>query len=363
MRHLAVALCFATAAARAWVTLADRSRPLWRTSLTLAVGLISLCALIRYELSPVLDGLSPNVAEALSYCLLIAAVGMANVYLDALVSPAPSWRASRHHVIVSLALVGTILTSWWQVAHVHEMNVRPGINRLPMSFPLLVFNLAAFGSLLPVGVRVILFCRRKIRSNRESQHPEPGAYLGLTLIWTFSLVGLAGCLDVCVMSVVRLFAHEPLAPGSFHLAFPPMANAVCLSGLTSGIIVLLLGPRWQRWRESRRRDRLVTPLWTHLVQQHPQVVLAGRQNATRRLIEVHDALAIHHIPAGDSGDLRRIAAAIRRGDQGEVLVARALSEIDPSDMAVIRLAAAYNEGSNHACNPQTPTGYVAPTRR
>lgn len=363
MRHLAVLLCFATAAARTWVTFSDRSRPLWRTSLTLAVSLISLCALFRYELSAFIDGLSPNITEALSYSLLIASVGMANVYLDALVSPAPSWRDSRHHIFVSLALVVTILVSWWQIPHVHEANVHPGVNRLPMSPPLLIFNFAAFGALLPAGTRVLLFCRQKIRSNREAEHPEPGAYVGLTLIWTFSLVGMAGCLEVCVMSVVRLFQQEPLAPDSFHLAFPPIANAVCLSGLTSGVIVLLLGPRWQEWRETRHLDKIVTPLWATLVRQHPQVVLAGRQNVTRRLIEVHDALAIHHIPADDCRDLSRIAAAIRRGDQGDVLVGKALSEIDPSDMAVIRLAAAYNEGSNHACHSKAPTGYVASTSR
>lgn len=329
------------------MTLSDKERPLWRTSLTFAVVLISLCAGLRYELSGVLDRFSPNLAEVLSYSLLILSVGMANVYLDALTDPAPSWRASRHHVVIATALVGAILLSWSLIPGAHEYVVQPGINRLPMSVPLLVFNLAAFGSLIPVGARVIAFCRQKIRSNRKApSSPEPGSYAGLTLIWAFSLAGLAGCLDVVLTSLWRLPSAAPLPADSFHLKFPPAANAVCLTGLTSGVVVLLLGPRLQSWRESRDLARLIEPLWRCLVQQHPQVKLEGRHTVTRRLIEVHDALALHRIPERDSRDFHGIAAAVQRGDGGDVLAGRALAELDPSDTAVARLATAFNEGTN-----------------
>lgn len=343
MRHLAVIFCFATAVARAWVTFADRSRPLWRTSLTYAAALIFLCALMRYELSTFVDRASPNLTEAVSYSLLILSVGMANVYLDSLVDPHPSWWASRRHLIVSAVLVVVILGSWSQIPNVHDETVRPGVNRLPMSWPLLAFNLAAFGSLLPVGARVIAFCRGKIRANAEADHPEPGAQVGLTLIRTFSLVGMAGCLDVCIVSFLRLPSREALSSDSFHLAFPPLANALCLTGLTSGVIALLVGPRLQERREARRVDRLVSPLWSHLVHLHPHVTLEGHHSAARRLIEVHDALAIHRIPEEESADIYRIATAIREGERGEALAGRALSNLDSSDKAVERLAAAFNE--------------------
>lgn len=345
MRHLAVVFCFVTAVARAWVTFTDRSRPLWRTSLTFAAALIFLCALLRYELSPLVDRASPNLTEALSYSLLILSVGMANVYLDALADPHPSWWESRRHIIICVTLVAVILASWSQIPHVHDETVPPGVNRLPMSIPLLTFNIAAFGALLPVGARVIAFCRRKIRANAEAERPEPGAHVGLTLIWVFSIVGMAGCLDVCAMSLLRLPSHEALSPGSFHLVFPPLANALCLTGLTSGVIALLVGPRLQERREARRRERLITPLWAHLVNLHPHVKLEGHHSAERRLIEVHDALALHRIPEEDSVDVHRIAAAIRRGEHGEAFAGRALSSIDPSDTAVVRLAAAFNERS------------------
>jgi len=362
MRHLAALLCCAVAAARFWITFSDRERPIWRVSLTLAVGLIFLCAILRYEFSRYIDLAVPNMTEAISYSLLVASVGMANVYLDSLVDNRPSWRASRHHVVISLIFAGIIITSWSTIPHVHDANVRPGINRLPMSPSLLIFNLAAFGSLLPVGLRVLRFCRRKIRSNAQEGQPEPGARMGLTLIWVFSWVGMAGCFDVCASSLLRLRGSQPLPADSLHLKIPPLANAVCLSGLTTGVLILLMGPRIAALRVSRRNDRLILPLWECLVRHNPHVVMPHHQSAVRRLIEVHDALAIHSIPEACSHTVQGIAEAIRVGSKGEVLAGAALSSIDPRDDAVLRLAAAFNEmnGVSYARNTETSVGHLAP---
>lgn len=332
IRHLAVSSCLIASLARVWVTFVKGSRPIWRTSLTLAMLFMAICAATRYEASHLLDLGWPNIGELLSYGWLILAAGMANVYVDTLSSSSPSWRRSWPHLAFAAACVLTISIAWFETPTVADREASPSINTLPMTPSLATFNIATYGPLVITALRVMIYCWKQLRNGTRS---EPGAHLGLSLIGSFSIFGLLSCLSVVIESLYRLPPHAPLHPHSEFLILPPLANAISLSGLGLGVAVLVWAPALDARLHERRLRSDITPLWRFLTLRYPEARSTSLTTTTRKRIEIHDALALHRVaPRNHGWSLDDLADALREEPHphSKLTADRVLSELSESDL-------------------------------
>ena len=234
------------------------------------------------------------------YVALLIGAGFVNVYLVALRRrTVPAWLTAAIMAAAVAASVAMVVVGVYDEASPQTTTQRFVGYGITLTIMLIT---------LP---RIATYCIHEMRSLAPEDKENVGKRSGLGLIAAGSILGIIRF----AIEAVAVVAQKPTLSRIDNVA-GHFLDAIAAGLLAIGAVVLIAAP-WVRNQFISHRDaKAIQPLWEHLTATHPQVVLSPSASTTRKVIEVHDALALidlTYTPTDDSTEakLQAIADSIR----------------------------------------------------
>jgi len=295
---------------RLWISLRQPAT-LWRTSFT--VGIVCAATGVTLQsFSSQVDALTaPSVGSLMNHLVIIVGLGSVQVYVATLRRDTPPPGLLRRVILVAAAGVAATGVSWTLAAPFHSREVEYFAVYATDKWVLAYF--LTFWALLAVAmVAVVRFC---LLEQRGAAPQDRARVVSLVLIGLGAVGGLlyslAAATGAIYIAVTQVLDSGPLLASS-RLIGP----SIGLLGV--GILALLVVPPMDAAFRTRRRLRVLRPLWVDLQRAVPTVRLheagGARLSPTteveRAVIEIRDALEVLPIDPPASGGVEEVATRL-----------------------------------------------------
>jgi len=296
LQLVGLAAAWLASAYRLWISFRQPAT-IWRTSFT--VGIVCAALGVTFQsYTPQIDSwTAPSVGSLLNHLIVIAGLASVQIYVSTLRRETPPPGLLRRVLTVALVAEALTVLSWVLASPFHSGEAEHFAvyaTDVWVSTYFLTFWALIAATMLAVA-------RFGLLEQRGAPPEDRARVVSLALIGLGAVGGvlyaLAAAAGAIYIAVTGVRDDRPLMASS-RLIGP----SVGLLGV--GILALLVVPPLDAAIRTRRRLRVLRPLWKDLRRAVPQISLTGPERgrlsptaAERAVIEIRDALNLIHVDA------------------------------------------------------------------
>jgi len=297
LQLVGLAAAWLASAYRLWISFRQPAT-IWRTSFT--VGIVCAALGVTFQsYTPQIDSwTAPSVGSLLNHLIVIAGLASVQIYVSTLRRETPPPGLLRRVLTVALVAGALTVVSWILASPFHSGEAEHFAVYATDVWVSTYF--LTFWAL--IAATMVAVARFGLLEQRGAPPEDRARVVSLALIGLGAVGGvlyaLAAAAGAIYIAVTGVRDDRPLMASS-RLIGP----SVGLLGV--GILALLVVPPLDAAIRTRRRLRVLRPLWKDLRRAVPQISLTGPERgrlspataAERAVIEIRDALNLIHVDA------------------------------------------------------------------